>query len=178
MNIYLSLAQIGIPEFVKKKKMKELFELTARAFQCDVPELSALSYQELLLRFAHFSSVQAQLCQSEPAVAKARLFEEAKVLGESLRKKFRIRSYMEAMQLSKILYRLMGIDFCGSAEGDVVIRSCFFSPYYSSQVCGIIAGLDEGLAAGLTAGERLIFIERITEGKTACRAEYAGKAGR
>jgi hypothetical protein len=178
MNIYLGLARIGVPDFIKKKKMAELFELTARAFQCEMPELNGRSYHELLVLYATSTAAWAEKCMAAPETVKKRLFDEAKVLGQELRTQFRIKSFKEAMTMSRIIYRLLGIDFSGCADGEVIIKSCFFSQYYASSVCRIIAGLDEGLAAGLTAGDTMIFIERMTEGMAVCRAKFAGRDGR
>lgn len=175
MNIYLSLACFGVPDFIKKRKIKELFELTARAFQCEMPELAGLSYQEMLVRYAIATNAWAEKYVDAPDAARARLFKEARVMGQDLRRQFRIKSFAEAMEMSRIIYRLLGIDYSGYADGQVIIRSCFFSHYYLAPVCRIIAGLDEGLAAGLTGGHRLIFRERITEGMPACRACFAGR---
>jgi len=170
MNFYLTLAHLGIPEFYKKKKMIELFELTSRAFQCERPELAGLSHYELLVQFANCTASWAEKCVDAPDAVKARLFKEAHVMGRDLRNQFRIKSFAEAMEMSRIIYRLLGIDYSGRGDGEVIIRSCFFSRYYSAPVCRIIAGLDEGLAAGLTDGARLIFKQRITEGLPECCA--------
>ena len=76
------------------------------------------------------------------------------------------------LRLGKILYRMLKIEFNGSAEGEVVIRHCFFSPYYTPEVCRIISALDEGLLSGLSNGGQMVFKERITEGKTCCLAVF------
>ena len=177
MNIYLSLARFGIPGFYKKKKLIELFELTARAFQCERPRLEGFSYRELLIKYASCTAAWAEKCVDAPEAVKARLFEGAHAMGRDLRKQFRIKSFAEAMEMSRIIYRLLGIDYSGGSYGEVIIRSCFFSRYYSAPVCRIIAGLDEGLAAGLTGGERLVFSQRMTEGLPVCRAQFSGRNG-
>mgnify|MGYP000902539339 CR=1 FL=1 len=98
-------------------------------------------------------------------------------MGRDLRKQFRIKSFAEAMEMSRIIYRLLGIDYSDGSDGEVIITNCFFSRYYSAPVCRIIAGLDEGLAAGLTGGERLVFSQRMTEGLPVCRAQFSGRDG-
>jgi hypothetical protein len=177
MNIYLSLARFGLPGFYKKKKMTELFELTSRAFQCDRPELKGFSYRELLIKYASCTAAWAEKCVDAPDAVKARLFKEAHDMGQDLRKQFRITSFAEALEMSRIIYRLLGIDYSGRSDGQVIIASCFFSQYYSAPVCRIIAGLDEGLSAGLTGGERLVFSQRMTEGLPVCRAQFSGRDG-
>ena len=101
---------------------------------------------------------------------KTGLFQNAFRMGREIRRNFRLRSPGEVMEMSRILYRFLGIDFEGKAGGDVTIKSCFFSHYYSPQVCRLISSLDEGLAAGLSDGGRLDFSQRITEDKDCCKA--------
>jgi hypothetical protein len=73
--------------------------------------------------------------------------------------------------MSRTLYGILGIDFKGNPQGDVVIRRCFFSRFYSPQICEVISSLDEGVAFGLSAGGTFSFNQRITDGKTCCTAQ-------
>jgi repressor of nif and glnA expression len=106
---------------------------------------------------------------------KRKLYRNACQLGEKLRKEYHIGTRADVIRLSRILYRILGIGFTESAEGEVVINRCFFSQFYTPEVCAVISALDEGLAAGLSAGGRLVFKERITEGKNCCRATFCMK---
>jgi hypothetical protein len=74
------------------------------------------------------------------------------------------------MAISRVLYRMLDIDFRGDARGDVVISRCYFSSFYSGQVCGVMSAMDWGLLAGLANGGELAFSSRITEGESFCRA--------
>jgi hypothetical protein len=173
MNPLLIMARIYVPEFIKRKKVQELFRITADAFESDLPVITNLTHRECLETFAHFSKMKAeeliQFPESTDKV-KQKLFQNACRLGEKLRKDFRIKTKQDVMRLSKILYQILKIDFNGNASGDVVINNCFFSSFYTPEVCRIISSLDEGLAAGLSAGGRLVFQDRITEGKDCCKA--------
>jgi len=175
MNWRLSTIKIYIPPFIKRKKLDELFRLTAHAFGCETPRRKGQSYRELLESYAEFTKVEAEKClenRKDLTEVKSRLFQGASRLGREIRRSFRLRSQAEIMEMSRILYRLLGIDFRGSPGGDVTIKSCFFSHYYSPQVCQLISSLDEGLAAGLSDGGRLSFIQRITEDKDCCKARF------
>jgi len=178
MNLRLSIARIYLPTFVKKKKIQELFELTAEAFQSDLPAIKKLSYNDCLKAYAHFSKTKAgeaiKLHKNTQAV-KQRLYRNAYRMGEKLRKDFRIETQVEVLRLSKILYKILKIDFTGYTSGEVIIKRCFFSQFYTPDVCGIISSLDEGVAAGLSAGGRLVFKERITEGNECCQAIFFRK---
>ena len=60
MNPFLTLAGFYIPDFIKKRKIRELFDLTARSFQCAVPNMKGLSYPELLSSYARFTQSIAE----------------------------------------------------------------------------------------------------------------------
>jgi hypothetical protein len=72
--------------------------------------------------------------------------------------------------LSRVLYRILGIDFEGRLDGGVTIKLCAFSRHYTGRVCRLISALDAGAASGLTGGGILEFKERITEGRDCCLA--------
>ncbi len=178
MNLLLTIARIYLPAFIKKKKVQELFELTAEAFQSDLPAIKNLSYSDCLKAYAHFSKTKAEEVikhHYNTEAVKNRLYRNAYQMGEKLRKDFRIKTQADVFRLSKILYKILKIEFTGNASGEVIIKRCFFSQFYTADVCGIISSLDEGVAAGLSAGGRLVFKERITEGKNCCQATFSMK---
>lgn len=173
MNLLLTIAGIYLPSFIKTKKLKELFELTAEAFQCELPSIGKLSYKNCLKAYAEFSNTKSEeIIKSSSKIneIKKRLYKNAYELGNKLRKDFHIKSYNDAIQCSKILYKILKIDFSANTSGEVIIRSCFFSQHYSPEVCEIISSLDEGVAAGISGGS-LVFKERITEGNSCCVAK-------
>jgi hypothetical protein len=75
------------------------------------------------------------------------------------------------------MYRMVNIDLRGDGAGGIVVRRCFFSSYYSAEVCGLISALDEGLIAGLSSGMKLRFFRKITEGDDCCRASLHAEGG-
>jgi hypothetical protein len=175
MNLRLLALKIYIPAFIKKKKLDELFQLTAHAFGCEAPKRKGNSYNERLKSYAMFTRCKAEICLQEEKKlkeVKTRLFQSAYRLGRKIRRKFCLRSPNEIMEMSRILYRILGIDFEGTTCGDVTIKSCLFSNYYSPRICQLISSLDEGLAAGLSEGGRLSFSQRITEDKDCCKARF------
>lgn len=174
MNVALNVFKFFIPSAVKKKKLEELFCLTADAFQCKVPEIKGLTYRETLEKFAAFTRDEAQSALTsgdDLAALKTRLYANALALGEKLRKRFGIKTLSDAMAMSRILYRILSIDFQGNPQGEIVIRRCFFSDVYSSQICEVISALDKGVVAGLSGGGKFSFDQRITEGESCCKAK-------
>ena len=175
MNLRLLILKIYIPTFIKKKKLGELSQLTAHAFRCEAPKLKGHSYTEQLKTYAMFTKCKAEKClqeEKELVEVKTKLFQNAYELGRKIRRKLCLRSPGEIMEMSRILYQILGIDFEGETCGDVTIKSCFFSDYYSPHVCQLISSLDEGVAAGLSGGGRLSFYQRITEDKDCCKARF------
>ena len=175
MNLRLLALKIYIPVFIKKKKLDELFQLTALAFGCDSPERKGQSFKERLKTYAMFTRSEAEQCLKEGnelEEVKKQLFQSSYRLGLDIKRKFRLRSSNDVMDMSRILYRILGIDFIGKSCGDVTITNCFFSDYYSPRICQLISSLDEGLAAGLSEGGSLSFSQRITENKDCCKARF------
>ena len=175
----LKIMQLYMPEFIKKKKLNELFRLTADAFQSELPELRGLSFAECLSKYALFTKEQAEsyLQSGRPLEeAKHRLYQNSCIFGQNLRKSLHIITCEEAVTVLKVIYKLIGIDFQCDRQGEIIINQCFFSKYYSGDVCKLISSLDEGLAAGLSNGGKLCFNQRITEGGSCCKGYFSGGA--
>ena len=173
MGLLLRIAQVHIPAFVKKNALQELFDSTALAFQCKPPRIKGLSLEEGLIAYALFTKKETEksLQQGKDLdLLKNHLYQNAYQLGQRLRKILRITALSDAMIMGRILYRMLGIDFQGTAQGEVTIHRCFFSGFYSPPICRVISSLDQGILAGLSGGGQLFFSQRITEGGKCCKA--------
>lgn len=167
----LKLIQLYVPGFIKKKKLTDLFRLTADAFRSKLPELRGLSFADCLSEYALFTKKQAESCLMSGIPVeevKRRLYQNSYFWGQQLRKSLHIVTWDDAVTAMKVIYKLIGIDFQCDSEGEFIIKQCFFSKYYSGGVCDLISSLDEGLAAGLSGGT-LSFSQRITEGGSCCK---------
>jgi hypothetical protein len=172
MNLALEALEIYVPPGLKKRLLRELYRATAQALSQSPPHLGRLSYRDLLESYAVFTKNEAiKLLDGRGPVdaAKDRLYRNAFALGERLRKRLRPRSTREVFVLSRILYGILGISFEGG-EDEVIIRRCYFSPFYTADVCRLVSAIDAGVAAGLSGGGRLEFSQRITDGADCCRA--------
>lgn len=175
MNLRLQLAQIYIPEFIKKKRLEELFNITADAFQCAVPETRGSFCKELLKKYALLTrdEVDRSIQQSKELQSIIRdLYENAYRLGKRIRKSLHIRNAEEVKIISRLLYHIMGIDFQWSSECEIIIKECYFSQFYANRICRVISSLDEGILSGLSGGGKLRFYQRITKGKDCCKAHF------
>ena len=160
---------------LRKRAVRELFQATADAFGCDMPSLRGLSADEALRAYALFTAQHAEQAlragQNLDAL-RQRLYDNAYALGAKYRRRLHIHSLAGAMRAARWLYKLIGIDFVGSRDGQVIIRRCYFSAHYSAGVCSLMAAMDNGLLAGLAGGGKLEFHARLTEGAPACRAQF------
>lgn len=174
MNILLKILPHNLPAFVREEILAELFEATADAFECPVPALDHLSYDECLRTYALFTREHAEKAlqsgRDVPAI-KTQLYQNAYPLGRKLRKWFGVDTMEEVMELGQILYRAIGVEMQGDTQGDVTVKRCYFSQFYSGPVCDLISALDDGVFSGLSGGGRLAFSERLTEGRECCRAK-------
>ncbi len=176
MNWRLAIAKVYIPRSVQKRELALLLDATADAFRAAPPVFTGLSHNECLKLFARFTGEQAleSIRQGNEQEIKSRLFQNACRIGQRLKAEFNINSGEEAMQMGATIYRSLKIDFQGDSRGNIRIKHCFFSAYYSSRVCHLISSLDEGLLTGLSGGSRLTFSQRITDGSECCRAYLEG----
>lgn len=173
MNLLLSLAEYYVPGFVKRRKLCDVFTLTAEAFKVKPPALHGLGYPELLKMYAQFSAATAARLLKTKTGAKTgrqRLARLAFAYGMELRRQYRIQDKREALRMAKIVYQLSGIAMTASHNGDFFITRCFFEDYYSREICHLMSGLDEGLLTGLSGCSNLKFSERLTAGHAQCRA--------
>ena len=171
MSLLLRIPARYVPPFVKKKAVKTLLTLTAEAFGSPAPPLRGLSCDDSLRAFAVFTRDETQRALrsgKDLTAIKSTLFDQACMLGARCRRWFRIRSIDDALLAARMLYSFCRIDFRGSHNGEIAVCACFFSAYYSGDICRVIASLDAGLLAGLTGGRRLSFNSRMTEGATTC----------
>jgi len=169
------LLRCPIPNWMKRRALRELLGCTADAFRCTPPPLRGLPFDESLRRYALFTREMAErVLQQEARLPRvqARLRRNAYRLGQRLRRGLGVSRMDDVMAVARALYRIIGIDFRGSRLGEVVISRCFFSQFYTSLVCGVISALDEGILAGLAGEGQLTFHRRITEGEDCCQATF------
>jgi hypothetical protein len=174
MGLLLEVASIYVPGFIRKRQLESLFQSTADAFGVEKPSVKGLSFEESLKSYARFTSEQADraIQQGNDLEVQSRLSRNAYRIGEQLKVGFHISTAEQVMRMSAMIYKLLHIEFHGKPGGNIVIPHCFFSAYYSIDVCRLISSLDEGLLAGLSGGGKLSFSRRITGGNECCRAYF------
>jgi hypothetical protein len=174
MNVLIGILPQNLPAFIRVKVLSELFEATADAFKCPAPALEHFSFDERLRTYALFTKVQAEKALQagrDLQAIKTQLYQNAYPVGRKLRRWFRADTMQDVMWLGHILYRAIGVEMQGNAQGDVRVKRCYFSQFYSGPVCDLISALDDGVFSGLSGGGRLAFSQRLTEGREYCRAK-------
>lgn len=175
MNLVLLAASVYLPDVLRMRQIHRLFDLTADAFGVAAPDLTRRSFDEVLAMYGAFTSdqVNAFLARGEDMTPVcARLHQNALCLGGQLRRQLRIRSPHEASIALQLLYRQIGIQLTAELPGAIRVARCFFSQYYSPQVCEVVSSFDAGLVAGLCGGGVLSFTHRISEGASCCTAVF------
>lgn len=183
MNWRLRLLQLHLPKPLMQRQLLELHRRAASAFGCIRARdgcTAAGSCRRRLERLAEFTRDQAQSALSSGVDLEAlseRLRREGEAMGCSLRKKLRLRSRRDFHTALRLVYRALGIDLRVYEPGQVLIRKCLFSRFYTAPVCRLMSALDDGLASGLSGGYRLRFTHHLTEGSPCCRAviEWPGR---
>lgn len=173
MNRLLERLAECAPDFFRKRQVTRLCRGAAAAFSRPVPVFRGLRSRESLAVFAEFVSgcvEDSRRRGSDLESIQGRLFRFSRDLGSKIRKISRISRNEDAMTVGRILYRWLEIDLDFSDGGEILIRRCFFSRYFSPQACRVMSAMDRGLMAGLTAGGNLVFHQRMTDGYPDCRA--------
>jgi hypothetical protein len=177
MGCLLTISRLYVPLFVRRRKLQELLAVTAEAFHSPIPAVEGLAFDDCLRQYAIFTRDEAEqaMQQGRAEEVKNRLYGAAFSLGRQTRKEFHIQSTEEVMQMARVVYKIIGIDFQGNSRGEIRISRCLFSDFYSCRTCQFMASLDQGILAGLSNGGRLEFSRRITEGSPCCQATLSGE---
>jgi hypothetical protein len=169
-----------MPPAIKRQALVQLFQATASAFQCDMPRLRALSREQCLLEYAQFTADRAgKALRGGKGLEElqGRLYSNAYRLGRMPGRLLHAGSVDDVMVLGRFLYGVLDIDFQGSGRGEITIDRCYFSDFYSPQICRLMSAMDRGLLTGLAGTGELVFTQRITEGQPSCRASFTLAAG-
>ena len=175
MNIVVWLLQWHTLTFLKRWAVHDLLRATAAAFGCAAPPVQGLAYRDSLQLYAQFtqSQVAAMIRAGDDLTAvEQRLYEHAQQLGQQYARLLHIRNQAEMMVVGRLLYAMLAIDFQSNAAGEVTIRRCYFSDFYTAEVCRVMSAVDRGLFAGLSENGQLRFSARLTEGAPCCLARF------
>jgi hypothetical protein len=167
-----------MPPLGKRLALVEIFRATASAFGRPLPQLHGLSSEQCLEAYAWSTAEWAQVALRRvddlPAL-EARLYGNAYRLARLAGQLFCTRELAGVMTLAQFIYGILEIDLEGTDSGEITIRTCYFSRFYSPEICRLMSALDCGLFAGMWGGGKLTFNQRITEGGARCLAHFAAE---
>ncbi len=151
-----------------------LLRETAKAFGVEPPRAHRLSAADLLELYARFTAAEARRALADGEDKKLlyrRLYRRFRRLGTRVRKLFRPKHKQDCLAIVTLLYHNIGITISEPAPKEFEVSNCYFSSFYTPEVCGVISAIDSGIFAGVYGGGRLKFDERITAGREVCRAK-------
>lgn len=154
----------------RRIEIQLLMNITARAIGRPARCTWTLHNDEALRVYAEFTrdnlrgGVNQQLLRQ--------MNQEAFKAGRTLRKVMHLKKQADIERLAIALYQNIGIKLEGHIPGRLCFGHCFFSQFYSPQLCLAASALDEGIMRGLAGDGRLTFQQRITEGYQCCIATF------
>lgn len=154
----------------RRIELQQLMNLTARALGKPSQRIWTLPNDEALRVFAEYTRDNLQNGVNDLLLQ--RMNKEAFKMGRLLRRLFFLYRQAEIERFTIALYRNIGIDMEGCFPGQLCFRRCFFSHYYTPDICLAASALDDGIMRGLADGGRLTFQQRITEGSKCCIASF------
>lgn len=184
----LHLLERHTPEVVVWIQLQILKDVTERAFGRRNGPLKPGSWS--LLPFsgrdalAEYAALTVNCLKKACAVrdrakweeCRRRLYLEAWRTGDRIRRITGFTKHEDVTRLVIYLYRNIGISMEGRIPGEIQVSGCYFSDYYTPQMCRLMSYMDAGIIAGISGGSRLRFTERITEGCGKCRAGCSGES--
>lgn len=162
-------------KFGANLELRILMRQTANAFGVEAPKAVVRSTSELLKIYAEFTAKEASRAIQHGDDLKTlhqKLYQMAYTLGSRLRRLLNPKDKKECFSVIALLYRNIGIQMEEKAPGTICVRKCYFSGFYTPEVCDLISAIDQGIFAGIYQGGKLTFHERITEGCDVCRADF------
>jgi hypothetical protein len=199
VGLRLQMLYWWTPNYVIERELRNLATQTTDALcsllAAHIPQQQGLNFQaptskgvkeqRIAMAQTHKQMVEALAASVgyDRAVALGResLFAVGVALGKQTRKKLGVgENTTDLIKASKILYRVLGIDFHIDWQDQssvvVVIERCALSEQYSELTCGVLSATDEGVIQGLQPNVTMKFTQYMTGGCKNCMASLNFKA--
>ncbi|MCD7894599.1 MAG: hypothetical protein LUG60_13010 [Erysipelotrichaceae bacterium] len=155
-------------------EIKILMKQTAKVFGVKSPTGIGFSLSKLLKAYAQLTtdmSLKFIESNQDRNQLQQNLYHMAYRLGNDLRWWLRPQNNLDCFSIIEMLYRNIEISLCEQSE-TICVHQCYFSDFYTPEVCSIISAIDQGIFAGVYQGGTLSFYRRITEEYEKCEAEF------
>jgi hypothetical protein len=192
MSLKLYLLSLWLPDFIIKKEIKNIGEVTIGELDRMIKENAPSNLKSIKnpkfegssmnMRIEMASAQEKrvklliQLLGRDKAIQLGReaLFSTGRELGSDLKKRLGVgNSRAELIKAASILYKVLGIDFevKPTKKGMVlVVNRCQLATYYSPDTCLILSATDEGVVQGLNPHLSMNFHKRMAAGSPCCMA--------
>lgn len=154
----------------RRIEIQLLMNLTARAIGKPASRTWTRNNDEALKAYAEFSRDNLQGTVNQQILQQ--MNQEAFKAGRMLRKLMCLGKQDSIERVAIALYQNIGIELEGHLPGQLCFRRCYFSHFYTPQLCQAASALDDGILRGLAGNGRLTFQQRITEGCQCCLATF------
>ena len=172
MEQFIQNPHRGIHPLLHRLELQALAVVTAAGFGCRPPVLLFLAPPAALRRYAVFTVRAAERAQRRGKLNEQKVYRSAyragSLIGRLARRFGGLSTDLHHQQFVRMLYRTIGIHLEGTLPGEFCVKRCFFSRYYSSDICRILSNMDNGIVCGIFGKGHLHFSQRITEGHTVC----------
>lgn len=204
MGLKLDLLSLWMPDFIMKKEIKIIAEVTIRELDrlmeenshsqnshsplksLPTPKIEGSSRNRRIeMASAHEQRVKLliQVLGRDKAIelGRAALFRTGQELGSQLKGRLGVGdSLTDLIKAARILYRVLGIDFAVQKTNDtifLVVNRCQLADYYSSDTCRVLSATDEGVVQGLNPHISMKFNQRMAAGASCCLAPITLEEG-
>jgi len=204
MGLKLDLLSLWMPDFIMKKEIKIIAEVTIRELDrlmeenshsqnshsplksLPTPKIEGSSRNRRIeMASAHEQRVKLliQVLGREKAIelGRAALFRTGQELGSQLKGRLGVgESLTDLIKAARILYRVLGIDFAVQKTNDtifLVVNRCQLADYYSSDTCRVLSATDEGVVQGLNPHISMRFNQRMAAVPPCCLAPITSEEG-
>jgi hypothetical protein len=176
MSLRLWILERYLPSPIRRQMLHQLLRTTADALGVPTPAMPDAAGPAFVPAFAQFTRTATEnLPAGSPQAdaARRRLYDGARVIGRTVRRRAGIRTSEEAVSALRLIYRAIGIDLHADlATRQVTVRRCEFSRHYTPAVCHFVSALDAGLFHGISDRWSVAFDDRITDGAVVCRGRF------
>ncbi len=155
-------------------EIKILMKQTAKVFGVKTPKNMGFSSSKLLKTYAQMTrDVSLNFIQSKQDrnQLQQNLYYMAFQLGSELRWWLRPQNNQDCFDIIEMLYRNIKISLCEQSH-TICVHQCYFSDFYTPEICSIISAIDQGIFAGVYQDGTLSFYKRMTEGHQVCVANF------
>lgn len=172
MDQFIQNPHRGIYPLLHRLELQALAAVTAAGFGCMPPVLLFSAPPAALRRYAVFTVRAAERAKRCGKLNEQKIYHcsyrAGSLIGRLARRYGGLRTELHHQQFVQMLYRTIGIHLEGNLPGAFSVKRCYFSRYYSPDVCRILSNMDNGLVCGIFEKGNLYFTQRITEGNTIC----------